>query len=52
LEAKVALYLAEPARARAIALRGQQAVRRRHDIAGRVARMLAVSGLQGAEVSR
>jgi spore maturation protein CgeB len=50
LEAKVAFYLAAPERARAIALLGQQAVRRRHDIAGRVRHMLAVSGLNGAQV--
>jgi spore maturation protein CgeB len=53
LAAKVELYLTRPERAREIALRGQQAVRRRHSVALRVERMLAVSGLrgQGGEVA-
>ncbi len=44
LEAKVAHYLAHPEAARAIALRGMEAVRARHDINARVARMLAAAG--------
>ncbi|HET6148662.1 MAG TPA: glycosyltransferase [Polyangia bacterium] len=44
LTAKVAHYLAHPAAAHAIALRGRAAVQQRHTIAARVARMLAVSG--------
>jgi spore maturation protein CgeB len=52
LEAKVELYLRHPERARAIALRGQQAVRARHSIAARVAHMLATSGLNGGQVGR
>ena len=43
LEAKVAHYLAHPEAARAIALRGREAVRARHGIDARVARMLAVA---------
>jgi spore maturation protein CgeB len=48
LTAKVAHYLAHPAAAQAIALRGRAAVQQRHSIAARVAHMLAVSGA-GAE---
>ena len=44
LEAKVAHYLAHPEAARAIALRGREAVCARHGIDARVAHMLAVSG--------
>jgi spore maturation protein CgeB len=44
LEAKVAHYLAHPEAARAIARRGREAVRARHDVNARVAHMLAVSG--------
>jgi spore maturation protein CgeB len=50
LDAKVAYYLAHPEAARAIALRGRAAVRERHTVAARVARMLAASGANGAQV--
>jgi len=52
LDAKVAHYLAHPAAAHAIAQRGRAAVLRRHTVSARVARMLAVSGFDGAQVSR
>ena len=48
LEAKVAHYLAHPAEAHAIARRGREAVRLRHDVNGRVAHMLATAGLAPA----
>ena len=48
LEAKVAHYLAHPADARAIARRGWEAVRQRHDLRARVAHMLEIAGLLGA----
>ena len=46
LEAKVAHYLAHPDAARAIALRGREAVCARHGIDARVAHMLRVAGLR------
>jgi spore maturation protein CgeB len=49
LSAKVAHYLAHPAAAQAIALRGRAAVQQRHTIAARVARMLAVSGARAGD---
>lgn len=49
LSAKVAHYLAHPAAAQAIALRGRAAVQQRHTIAARVARMLAVSGARASD---
>jgi spore maturation protein CgeB len=51
LEAKVELYLREPERARAIAVRGREAVQRRHTVAARVRHMLAASGLHGAQIA-
>ena len=52
LETKVAQYLAHPEAARAIAFRGREAVRRRHDVSARVAHMLAVSGADRRQVGR
>jgi hypothetical protein len=52
LEAKVAHYLAHPEAARAIAFRGREAVRRRHDINARVAHMVSVSGADRRQVGR
>jgi hypothetical protein len=52
LETKVAQYLAHPEAARAIAFRGREAVRRRHDVNARVAHMLAVSGADRRQVGR
>jgi spore maturation protein CgeB len=52
LETKVAHYLAHPEAARAIAFRGREAVRRRHDVNARVAHMVAVSGADRRQVGR